>query len=371
MNCAGQFAMNSSKMESCDPKTKEFFDEHPMAPNVWILDWYLAPAVGYFLPEPEQGDLNALRDEKSRLNKRLEAIYDASEVENMRCYRIARLRAEWLEQLCDSLQPRCFINILDNRPVSASFYLTRHAKQIPVVQIQHGTLSSALGPFWADRVIGWKDPHSQFQYSTLKTYGQFQPTGNLYLAYVRTTIGKQTLCRPTRTNRTFLFIFQGPAYWHVGHKILANALEIIRDAIPQCSREWRFVIKLRIERGRQMLNDFFSALPIEQRERLTIQSPSKNSWSDYLTVDAVGLMASSAREEAAYFGLPLFSLEKKSAIEPNASFADHGMTARIENGCQLAEALHALPRLSEKITLQHNMESTVDELLMNGLKIEY
>lgn len=341
-----------------DQRAKEFFSQAEKDERWVVLDWSMGSSVGYFLPELSEATLMKFAEECESLPPRLRCLLERSKVEIDRSLRlVAGLYAPWLERLIKTIRPIAFMNVLDNRPVSAAYYLTKASRHLPSLQIQHGFQTLALAPYWAKHFIGWKDPHSVDQYRAVESWGCYHAVGNYFLRYLGRQIAKTPKNDASKPEgRVLVFVFQGPPYWHVTHERLLRALKIVKGAIGMLEDEWSVFVKLRSSQGTQFLEDFFGDAPLEERRRISWSQGGDEGWKIYWQADAVAVLSSTAREEAAYLGKPILSLEEENS-PACLSFAHYGMSRRIGTAEDLAECLNRLPRELGELVLNRDMEA--------------
>ena len=249
---------------------------------------------------------------------------------------------EWIDEVLDV---KVLLNIQDNRLLSRSFYLSSLVGKIPVVQVQHGVLSSVLGPFWADLFVGWKDQHSHRVYNEFAPQREsFLSVGNLFLNGVRKRMEEFPIALKHERKQRLVFLFQGPVYWHGKHHAVFDALSILKEAIDDLPEGWDIWIKMRNSSGKGLLRDFFGHCIGEKVHLIRHDRPLVEVLAE---VDAVCVMSSSGRDEAEYFGFPVFALERNDDT-PIISFGKEGTAKRVTSGAQLLQELRSINRFGQE-----------------------
>jgi len=351
-----------------DKRTKDFFGKEDLDERWIVLDWTMSPFVGYFLPDLDDEFASRFERECAGLSSRLKTLIEHSRVEIDRSLRlVAGLLPGWLDELIERVRPVAFMNVLDNRPVSAAFYLTEASKSLPTLGIQHGFQTLALAPYWAKDFLGWKDAHSMDQYQRAGSGNRYHAVGNYFLRHLHKEYEASfPMPEIEGQGRLFVFVFQGPPYWHVTHARLLYALKVIKKGLGLLDPEWSVMVKLRSEKGRQLLEDYFGDLPDSQTDRISWGPGEVEGWKAYLDADAVGVLSSTAREEASFLGKPIVSLEGDESPDC-LSFAHYGMSARLRNAEEFAKYLNELPRGKGSVFLNRDMAG-VDDLLLEAFK---
>ncbi|MGB0370718.1 MAG: hypothetical protein ACPGN3_05155 [Opitutales bacterium] len=328
-----------------DLGTRKYFEENPLSDSrIILLDWYLEPTLQEWLPSLKNSVERRLEEQVEGLSGVLKKLFYDHRNWCEGELKKSLLYAKWLGALFQIPKKQCYLNILDNRKLSTAFHLLDKSNRPQSVQMQHGFCTSASGPFWADEYLTWKDAHTLSQYRYWADESRVRPVGNFFLNSLRFPEEKEWNF-PWREQRVFLFIFQGPPYWHVTNRRLLYAIEILKRAVSDLPKNWDIAIKLRSREGRGFLEDYLGDLETVHRGRVHIVESEIPPMNLYNGVDAVGLISTSTREEVAFLGKPIYSIEPPEDHEDHfacLSFVAHGMCPAIHDSQDLLDAIRCI-----------------------------
>ena len=246
-----------------------------------------------------------------------------------------------LKQLIQDRLPKAFFGIQEHHWLCAIFIDTNwlHNNQIPTFLFQHGVPSAAIGPFFFDTIIGWRDLCSQqfFSKAFVNSNTLCLPLGSDYFDRLKKRFHQAT---EVSCVYDFVFFFQGAPYWHCTHFLAQKAVELIKKVLHRSSQKLHICIKSRNDRSWALLNDLFPG-EVVGNSRVTLLDGAADNILLMQQSRWVGVLSSGAAMEALHCGKPVFAIEDEQVIGI-ARFSDTLPVASVKSAEDLLTLLEGI-----------------------------